>query len=99
MNDLKYMEELLQEISNLTKGAQDKVVYLRDTEKQTVKSSPGRLAYAPPPVTDGFRNKLTHFCYYFYYYYYTDTYIQKSSSMLDDVLRFEKSIINQEEQI
>jgi len=29
----------------------------------------------------------------------SDTYIKKSSSMLDDVLRFEKSILAQEDQI
>ncbi|XP_076848419.1 fibrinogen gamma chain [Brachyhypopomus gauderio] len=68
VRDLNDMEELLQEIANLTRGAQDKVVYLKDTEKHAVKASP-------------------------------DLYIRKSSSMLDDVLRFERSILTQEQQI
>ncbi|GAA6085646.1 fibrinogen gamma chain, partial [Tachysurus ichikawai] len=66
--DLNHMDELLQEISNLTRGAQDKVVYLKDSQTQAQKSSP-------------------------------DLYIQKSSNMLDDVLRFERTILSQEEQI
>lgn len=35
----------------------------------------------------------------FYDTFLKDLYIQKSSSMLDDVLRFERTIISQEEQI
>ncbi|KAK2865924.1 hypothetical protein Q7C36_001980 [Tachysurus vachellii] len=66
--DLNHMDELLQEISNLTRGAQDKVVYLKDSQTQAQKSSP-------------------------------DLYIQKSSNMLDDVLRFERTILSQVEQI
>ncbi|MCJ8750115.1 hypothetical protein PDJAM_G00258960 [Pangasius djambal] len=62
------MDKLLQDIYNLTRGAQDKVVYLKDSQTQAQKSSP-------------------------------DLYIQKSSSMLDDVLRFERTILSQEEQI
>ncbi|XP_048053189.1 fibrinogen gamma chain [Megalobrama amblycephala] len=62
------MEQDLKEIANLTRGAQDKVVYLRDSETQAQKQAP-------------------------------DTYIKKSSSMLDDILRFEKSILAQEDQI
>nr|AAI53663.1 Fgg protein [Danio rerio] len=62
------MEQELEEIANLTRGAQDKVVYLKDSEAQAQKQSP-------------------------------DTYIKKSSNMLDDILRFEKSILAQEEQI
>ncbi|XP_053475302.1 fibrinogen gamma chain [Ictalurus furcatus] len=68
VKDLNHIDELLQEISNLTRGAQDKVVYLKDSQTQAQKSSP-------------------------------DLYIQKSSSMLDDVLRFERTILSQEEQI
>lgn len=37
------MDELLQEISNLTRGAQDKVVYLKDAQTQALKSSPGNV--------------------------------------------------------
>ncbi|XP_036438885.1 fibrinogen gamma chain [Colossoma macropomum] len=68
VKDLNDMEELLLDIANLTKGAQDRVVYLRDSETQAQKVTP-------------------------------DTHIQKSRSMLDDVVRFEKSILAQEEQI
>uniref|UniRef100_W5MP47 Fibrinogen gamma chain n=1 Tax=Lepisosteus oculatus TaxID=7918 RepID=W5MP47_LEPOC len=66
--DLKYLENLLTQISNLTKGAQETVVYMRDSSTAAQKSSP-------------------------------DSYIKKSSSMLDDILRFEKSIVYQEGQI
>ncbi|ROL53147.1 Fibrinogen gamma chain [Anabarilius grahami] len=65
---LNDMEQDLMEIANLTRGAQDKVVYLRDSETQAQKQAP-------------------------------DTYIKKSSNMLDDILRFEKSILAQEDQI
>nr|XP_055061346.1 fibrinogen gamma chain-like [Misgurnus anguillicaudatus] len=65
---LDQMEQKLEEIFNLTKGAQDKVVYLKDSGTQAQKQSP-------------------------------DTYIKKSSNMLEDILRFEKSIIAQEDQI
>lgn len=65
---LDRMEQKLEEIVNLTKGAQDTVIYLKDSDKQAQKQSP-------------------------------DTYIKKSSSMLDDILRFEKSILAQEDQI
>ncbi|XP_066518125.1 fibrinogen gamma chain [Hoplias malabaricus] len=68
VKDLRDMESLLLDIVNLTKGAQEKVVYLRDSETQAQKSSP-------------------------------DTFLQKSRNMLDDVVRFEKSILTQEEQI
>ncbi|XP_028831625.1 fibrinogen gamma chain [Denticeps clupeoides] len=65
--DLKYMENKLGEIANLTKGAQDTVQYMRDQSVKAQKSTP-------------------------------DSYL-KSSSMLDDIIRFEKSIVAQEEQI
>lgn len=35
------MEQVLEEIANLTRGAQDKVVYLRDSETQAQKQAPG----------------------------------------------------------
>ncbi|KAL4618125.1 fibrinogen gamma chain-like isoform X1 [Arapaima gigas] len=67
--DLSSIEKLLDNISNQTKGAQGRVVYMRDSTTQAQKSrSP-------------------------------DLYITKSSSMLDDILRFEKSIVAQEAQI
>ncbi|XP_051993278.1 fibrinogen gamma chain [Xyrauchen texanus] len=65
---LDEMEQDLKEIANLTKGAKDKVVYLKDSETQAQKQAP-------------------------------DTFIKKSSNMLDDILRFEKSILAQEDQI
>uniref|UniRef100_A0A8C1FCE9 Fibrinogen gamma chain n=1 Tax=Cyprinus carpio carpio TaxID=630221 RepID=A0A8C1FCE9_CYPCA len=67
--ELDKMEQDLEDIANLTRGAQDKVVYLKDSETQEQKQSPG------------------------------NTYIKKSTSMLDDILRFEKSILAQEDQI
>ncbi|XP_048855789.1 fibrinogen gamma chain [Brienomyrus brachyistius] len=66
LNDLEY---LLEEISNQTKGAQDKVTYMRDSATAAKKSSD------------------------------PDVHIKKSTNMLDDILRFEKSIISQESQI
>ncbi|XP_016114109.1 fibrinogen gamma chain-like [Sinocyclocheilus grahami] len=66
--ELDQMEQDLEDLANLTRGAQDKVVYLRDSETQAQKQAP-------------------------------DTYIKKSTSMLDDILRFEKSILAQEDQI
>ncbi|TRY68201.1 hypothetical protein DNTS_025757 [Danionella cerebrum] len=65
---LDQMEQDLEEISNLTRGAQDKVVFLKDSEAHALKQAP-------------------------------DTYIKKSSNMLDDIMRFEKSILAQEDQI
>uniref|UniRef100_A0A8C9RKH8 Fibrinogen gamma chain n=1 Tax=Scleropages formosus TaxID=113540 RepID=A0A8C9RKH8_SCLFO len=67
--DLAEIENLLENIANQTKGAQDRVVYMRDSTAHAQKSS------SP------------------------DLYIKKSSNMLDDILRFEKSIISQESQI
>uniref|UniRef100_A0A672LNJ0 Fibrinogen C-terminal domain-containing protein n=1 Tax=Sinocyclocheilus grahami TaxID=75366 RepID=A0A672LNJ0_SINGR len=66
--ELDQMEQDLEAIANITRGAQDKVVYLKDSETQAQKQAP-------------------------------DTYIKKSTSMLDDILRFEKSILTQEDQI
>uniref|UniRef100_A0A673HMN5 Fibrinogen gamma chain-like n=1 Tax=Sinocyclocheilus rhinocerous TaxID=307959 RepID=A0A673HMN5_9TELE len=66
--ELDQMEQDLEAIANITRGAQDKVVYLKDSETQAQKQAP-------------------------------DTYIKKSTSMLDDILRFEKSILAQEDQI
>ncbi|XP_018611716.2 fibrinogen gamma chain-like isoform X2 [Scleropages formosus] len=67
--DLSEIEVSLVDMRNLTKGAQDRVVYMRDSTTQAQKSS------SP------------------------EAYIRKSSKMLDDILRFEKSIIAQEAQI
>ncbi|XP_064191414.1 fibrinogen gamma chain [Anguilla rostrata] len=67
--ELDDMGYLLEEIANLTKGAQDKVVYMRDSADQAQKSTP------------------------------PDYYIKRSSNMLDDILRFERSIVEQEAKI
>uniref|UniRef100_A0A8C1E0Z4 Fibrinogen gamma chain n=2 Tax=Cyprinus carpio TaxID=7962 RepID=A0A8C1E0Z4_CYPCA len=56
---LDKMEQDLEDLVNLTRGAQDKVVYLKDSETQAQKQE-------------------------------QDTYIKKSTSMLDDIMRFEK---------
>ncbi|KAJ8382700.1 hypothetical protein SKAU_G00034780 [Synaphobranchus kaupii] len=63
-------EDLLEQIGNLTKGAQDKVVYMRDSASHGQKST--------PPA---------------------DFYFRRSSTMLDDILQFEKSIVAQEANI
>lgn len=39
------MEQDLKEIANLTRGAQDKVVYLRDSETQAQKQAPGSTIF------------------------------------------------------
>ncbi|KAG5845241.1 hypothetical protein ANANG_G00136710 [Anguilla anguilla] len=66
LNDL---EDLLEKIGNLTKGAEEKVVYMKDSASHAQRSTP------------------------------PDFYIRRSSAMLDDILRFEKSIVAQEAQI
>ncbi|MBN3295451.1 FIBG protein, partial [Amia calva] len=68
-NELETLEATLTTIANLTKGAQEKVVYLRDSVTIAQKALP------------------------------QESYIQKSSNMLEEILRFEKSIIFQESQI
>ncbi|KAF7223482.1 fibrinogen gamma chain [Nothobranchius furzeri] len=67
--DLKTMQAELETITNLTQGADETIVYMRDSATSAQKSS------------------------------LTDPYFKRSSSMLDDVLRFEKTIIAQEQQI
>ena len=67
--DLDYMQQELEKIANLTRGAEETVVYMKDSATSAQKSSP------------------------------QETYFKKSSSMLDDVLRFEKTIVVQEQQI
>ncbi|XP_046901148.1 fibrinogen gamma chain [Hypomesus transpacificus] len=67
--DLDDMDRMLADITNQTKGAEETVIYMKDSVTSAQKSSQ------------------------------PDQYFKKSSSMLDDVLRFEKSIITQEEQI
>ncbi|CAL8331145.1 unnamed protein product [Lota lota] len=59
----------LERIGNLTRGAEEKVVFMRDTATLAQKSSQ------------------------------PDLYYKKSSSMLDDVVRFEKTIVTQEQQL
>ncbi|XP_059199174.1 fibrinogen gamma chain [Centropristis striata] len=68
-NELYDMEDTLETIANLTQGAEETVVYMKDSTTSAQKSSQ------------------------------PDSYYKKSSSMLDDVLRFEKTIIAQEQQI
>ncbi|XP_070839407.1 fibrinogen gamma chain [Chaetodon trifascialis] len=67
--DLDDLQDALETIANLTQGAEETVVYMKDSVTSAQKSSP------------------------------PDTYFKKSSSMLDDVIRFEKTIIAQEQQI
>ncbi|XP_070774356.1 fibrinogen gamma chain [Enoplosus armatus] len=67
--DLDNLLGELETIANLTQGAEDTVVYMKDSATSAQKSS------SP------------------------DSYFKKSSSMLDDVLRFEKTIITQEQQM
>ncbi|XP_041961761.1 fibrinogen gamma chain [Alosa sapidissima] len=66
--DLKYMENILDDIANTTEGAQEKVNYMKDQATQAQKTS-------------------------------SDLYIKKSTNMLDDILRYEKTIVSQEEQL
>lgn len=67
--NLDYMINELERIGNLTRGAEEKVVYMRDSSTLAQKTSQPDLHY------------------------------QKSSSMLDDVIRFEKTILSQEQQL
>ncbi|KAL7405128.1 hypothetical protein ABVT39_024192 [Epinephelus coioides] len=67
--DLDDMQEQLDTIANLTKGAEEQVVYMKDSTSSVQKSSQ------------------------------PDAQFKKASNLLDDVLRFEKTIIAQEQQI
>ncbi|KAL3066665.1 hypothetical protein OYC64_016581 [Pagothenia borchgrevinki] len=67
--DLDDLQETLETIANLTQGAQETVVHMKDSTTSAQKSS------------------------------LPDPYHRKSSNMLDDVVRFEKTIIAQEQQI
>ncbi|XP_040892039.1 fibrinogen gamma chain isoform X2 [Toxotes jaculatrix] len=67
--DLNNLQRELETIANLTNGAEETIVYMKDSATSAQKSSP------------------------------QDSYFKKSSSMLDEVLRFEKTITTQEQQI
>ncbi|XP_033481166.1 fibrinogen gamma chain [Epinephelus lanceolatus] len=67
--DLDDMQEQLDTIANLTQGAEEQVVYMKDSASSVQKSSQ------------------------------PDAQFKKATSLLDDVLRFEKTIITQEQQI
>lgn len=43
--ELNQMEQDLEDIANLTRGAQDKVVYLKDSDTQAQKQAPGSMIY------------------------------------------------------
>lgn len=45
--DLRYMEEILEDISNTTKGAQEKVNYMKDQATSAQKTSSGRETLIP----------------------------------------------------
>ncbi|XP_041838030.1 fibrinogen gamma chain [Melanotaenia boesemani] len=68
-DDLTDMQRQLETIANLTQGADETIVYMKDSATSALKSS------QPDPQ------------------------FKRTSSMLDDVLRFEKTIIGQEQQI
>ncbi|XP_059903708.1 fibrinogen gamma chain [Gadus macrocephalus] len=68
-DDLDDMLAKLESIGNLTRGAEEKVVFMRDGATSAHKSSQ------------------------------PDLYYKRSTSMLDDVTRFEKTILSQEQQI
>ncbi|XP_008280290.1 fibrinogen gamma chain [Stegastes partitus] len=67
--DLDDMQRELETITNLTTGAEETIVYMKDSTTSAQKTSQ------------------------------PDPYFKKSTNMLDDVLRFEKTIIAQEQQI
>ncbi|XP_069545870.1 fibrinogen gamma chain [Brachyistius frenatus] len=67
--DLDEMLRELEAIANLTKGAEETIVYMRDSSTAAQKSSQ------------------------------SDSYFKKSTTILDDVLRFEKTVVAQEQQI
>ncbi|CAG5928674.1 unnamed protein product [Menidia menidia] len=67
--DLADMQRELETIANLTEGAEEKIVDMKDSAVSAQKSSQ------------------------------PDLYYKRSSSMLDDVLRYEKTIIAQEQQM
>uniref|UniRef100_A0A665WAF5 Fibrinogen gamma chain n=1 Tax=Echeneis naucrates TaxID=173247 RepID=A0A665WAF5_ECHNA len=67
--DLDHLQRELENIANLTHGAEIKIDYMKDSAVSAQKSSP------------------------------QDSFYKKSSNILEDVLRFEKTIIAQEQQI
>ncbi|AWP05361.1 putative fibrinogen gamma chain isoform 4 [Scophthalmus maximus] len=67
--DLSNLQRDLESIANLTQGAEEKIVHMKDSTTSAQKSS------------------------------IQDPLFKKSSSMLDDVIRFEKTIVTQEQQI
>ncbi|CAJ1052580.1 fibrinogen gamma chain [Xyrichtys novacula] len=68
-DDIDKMLDELENIANLTQGAEETVIYMKDSTTSAQKQSP------------------------------VDPYFRKSTGMLDDVLRFEKTILTQEQQI
>uniref|UniRef100_A0A3Q3D7T4 Fibrinogen gamma chain n=1 Tax=Hippocampus comes TaxID=109280 RepID=A0A3Q3D7T4_HIPCM len=68
-DSLDYLQKELDSIHNLTEGAQERVIYMKDSIQTVQKNTQ------------------------------PDVYFQKSSNMLDDVIRFERTIIEQEKQI
>lgn len=54
--DLRDMEDILEDISNLTKGAQDKVNYMKDQATQAQKTSQGKEAIT-------FQSNCSAFCH------------------------------------
>ncbi|KAK2817249.1 hypothetical protein Q5P01_025440 [Channa striata] len=67
--DLDNLLRELESIANLTQGAEDQVVFMKDSTTSAQKSSQ------------------------------QDAHFKKSSNILDDVLRFEKTVVEQEQQI
>ena len=109
----------LERIGNLTRGAEEKVIFMRDSASLAQKSSqPGKnlmmsaLDISREWIQKMFRHlfflslkctfvRSSRFFYWtmFVFDFSTDVSYKKSSSMMDDILRFEKTIVSQEQQI
>lgn len=109
--DLNHFGNELETIANLTEGADETIVYMKDSTTSAQKSaSPGvMLNWSTPlcPLFECLLGKELWLKYYSNYspeksiifFFFLDLYFKKSASMLDDVVRFEKTIIAQEEQM
>lgn len=114
-NDLDRMQSELEIIANLTQGSQEKISYMKDSATAAQKSSPEGITvnmtnyiislyvlfyyYYKQTVAciESVVQLLLICCWY--WTFISDLYVKKASSMLDDILRFEKTIISQEQQI
>lgn len=97
--ELDSMERDLELIANLTLDTEEKVVYMKDSTVVAQKSSQSGNGFILNISHSFQRQWMLIFCLFYLFIYFLDSYVKKSANMLDDVLRFEKTIYAQEQQI